>query len=256
MTVRRQRGFTLMEVLIAVTITAVIGLGVWQVISGVVLSRDRVNEVADEFDQVQRAFLLLERDLHQIVNRPIRNIYGDFEPALSSRDEAFELVLTRQGWRNPLGHKRSELQRSAYELVGEELHRRYWVRVDRGQEESSRDQRVLSEVTELQIRFMDRDRNWQDDWPPDNATAPPAGSDQSPQLPMPLAIEVTLSHRRFGDLARIFTLPDFESDAAQGDLLQAAEPPPQDDQEQLQEPPQEQPQAQEPPAEQTGVPTQ
>ena len=41
-----ESGFTLMEVLIAVTITAVIGLGVWQVVSSVMNSRDRVDEVA------------------------------------------------------------------------------------------------------------------------------------------------------------------------------------------------------------------
>ncbi|MDX1560391.1 MAG: prepilin-type N-terminal cleavage/methylation domain-containing protein, partial [Marinobacter sp.] len=52
-----QRGFTLLEVLIAVTITAVIGLGVWQVINGVVNSRDRVNELAEQFDGLQRAML-------------------------------------------------------------------------------------------------------------------------------------------------------------------------------------------------------
>lgn len=239
MSARGQGGFTLMEVLIAVSITAVIGLGVWQVISGIVMSRDRVDEVAEEFSEVQRAFLLLERDLHQIVNRPIRNIYGDFEPALSNRDEALVLELTRQGWRNPLGHKRSELQRSAYELVGENLHRRYWVRVDRGQEESSRDQLVLSDVTAIDIRFMDRERNWQDNWPGDNVETPPAGSDQAPQIPLPLAIELTVSHRRFGDLSRIFTLPDFDPGAARGDLLQATQPAPAEQT----EPPPEQPEA-------------
>jgi general secretion pathway protein J len=49
----RQSGFTLIEVLIAITITAVIGLGIWQVISSVVLSRDRVDAVAEEFDGLQ-----------------------------------------------------------------------------------------------------------------------------------------------------------------------------------------------------------
>lgn len=97
----RERGFTLMEVLIAVTITAVIGLGVWQVINGVVRSRDRVDEVADQFDGLQRAMLLLERDITQIVNRSARDVYGDYQPALTTRQEGFALVLTRQGWRNP-----------------------------------------------------------------------------------------------------------------------------------------------------------
>jgi general secretion pathway protein J len=133
-----QRGFTLMEVLIAVSITAVIGLGVWQVTSGVIMSRDRVNEVAGEFEGLQKTFLLLERDLRQVLNRPVRNIYGDYEPALTSQGEEFELMVTHQGWRNPLGKQRSELQRSAWEYTGDEVRRRYWIMVDQAQEEDSR----------------------------------------------------------------------------------------------------------------------
>ena len=52
---RPQTGFTLLEVLIAVTITAVIGLGVWQVVNGVVNSRDRVNELAEHVSRVGKA---------------------------------------------------------------------------------------------------------------------------------------------------------------------------------------------------------
>lgn len=221
-----QAGFTLMEVLVAITITAVIGLGVWQVISGIILSRDRVDVVANEFESVQRAFLLLERDVHQIVDRPIRNIYGDFEPALSSRDEAFALTLTRQGWRNPLGRKRSELQRSAYELTGEELHRRYWITVDRGQEEESQNQKLLEDVTEFDVRFMDQERNWVDDWPPEDD----GGGNSNPGMgqiqALPLGIELTLTHRRFGELVRVFSMPDFDRASAQGEVMQANQPPP------------------------------
>lgn len=92
-----------MEVLIAVTITAVIGLGVWQVLGNVVSSRDRVNEVAEQFDNIQRTMLLLERDITQVVNRSARDIYGDFRPALTSREEEFSLILTRQ-LAQPTGH--------------------------------------------------------------------------------------------------------------------------------------------------------
>lgn len=218
---RTQSGFTLMEVLIAVTITAVIGLGVWQVISSVIISRDRVDEVATDFEGLQKAFLLMSRDITQVVNRPVRNIYGDFAPALSSRDDAYELVMTRQGWRNPLGSRRSELQRSAYEYTGEELRRRYWVMVDQGQEEESRDQLLLSDITEFEIRFMNAERDWVDEWPPEN-TDSTAGDGQSsaPRLPLPLGIEISLTHERFGELTRLFTLPDFDVDGAQGAVAQ------------------------------------
>lgn len=92
-----RNGFTLMEVLIAITITAVIGLGVWQVLSSIVNSRDRVDDLAQQFDGLQRTILLLERDLNQVVNRPVRDLYGDFQPAMTSREEGIALALTRAG---------------------------------------------------------------------------------------------------------------------------------------------------------------
>ncbi|AZT83788.1 type II secretion system protein GspJ [Marinobacter sp. NP-4(2019)] len=210
-----QKGFTLMEVLIAVTITAVIGLGVWQVLSGVVLSRDRVNEVADEFDQLQRTMLLLERDLTQVVNRPVRDMYGDYKPALTSREDSFALVLTRQGWRNPLGMRRSSLQRAGWEYTGEELRRRHWITLDQGQEESSQDVLLLSDVNSFEIRFLDQQRNWTDGWPTEELMASLSPGTR-PDLPLPMGIEISLEHERFGELTRTFAMPDFDTSEAQG----------------------------------------
>lgn len=217
---RYQQGFTLMEVLIAVTITAVIGLGVWQVLNGVISSRDRVNEVSAEFDQLLRTFLLMERDLGQVVNRPARNIYGDFEPAFTSQSEEFELQLTRQGWRNPLGIRRSELQRVAWEYTGSELRRRYWESVDQGQEDNSHDQLMISGINSFSIRFMNDDRAWVDQWPSDEAMAS-IGTTVSPTVPLPLGVEITLEHERFGELSRIYALPQFDPATAQGIVNQA-----------------------------------
>lgn len=221
---RSQHGFTLMEVLIAVAITAIIGLGVWQVIGGVVRSRDRVDEVAKDFEGLQTTFLLIERDINQIVNRPVRNLYGDFEPALTSRNQDYALVLTHGGWRNPLGSRRSELQRSAYELIGEELHRRYWVTLDRAEEGGSHDQLLLNRVTDLTIRFLTDNNDWVDDWPANDAGGSPseAGTRSRPQGRLPKAIELTVTQRRFGKLTRLFLLPDFDAKTAREDASKAA----------------------------------
>lgn len=216
----RQHGFTLMEVLIAVSITAVIGLGVWQVISSVIQSRDRVDAVAEEFDALQRTMLLLERDITQVVNRPARNIYGDFEPSFGSQDENYALALTRQGWRNPLGIRRSELQRSAWEYTGEELRRRYWVMVDQGQEEESRDQVILEKVEAFDVRFLDSNNNWTDEWPPSNQGTPTGSGAAAFMVPLPLAVEVTLTHERFGELRRLLTLPDYDYQGVQNRFSQ------------------------------------
>ncbi len=208
---RGQTGFTLMEVLIAVAITAVIGLGVWQVISGVILSRDRVDEVAESFDQLQHTFLMIERDLNQVVNRPIRNVYGDTEPAFTTINDDFALLLTRQGWRNPLGARRSELQRVGYEFTGDELRRRYWLTLDQGQEDNSQDQRLLSNVEAFELRFLGADQKWVTQWPAEEALNNSGTS-------MPAGVEITLTHERYGELVRIFTLPNFDVGAAQQGL--------------------------------------
>lgn len=217
----RSAGFTLMEVLIAVSITAVIGLGVWQVMSSVVTARDRVDQVSDEFKDLQQTFLMLERDLRQIVSRPVRDIYGDYQPALTTVGETFVFQVTHQGWRNPLGKQRSELQRSAWEFTGDEVRRRYWVMVDQPQEDESRDHLLLARVVDFSVRFLDRNRDWQDDWPPPNQGIPSGPG--APIIPLPLAVEVTLEHERFGELKRLFLMPEFDASSVQTAINQGAD---------------------------------
>jgi general secretion pathway protein J len=211
---RAARGFTLLEVLIAIGITAVIGLGVWQVLSAIVQSRDRVDELAVQFEAMQRTMLLLERDITQVVNRPARDIYGDYDFALTSRENDFALLLTRQGWRNPLGIRRSSLQRVGWEYTGDSIRRRYWVSVDQGQEDESRDALMLENVTDFRIRFLDDQQTWRDNWPDDDSMAGQTLG-AKPVVALPRGLEVIIEHERFGLLTRTFPMPDFDSDAAQ-----------------------------------------
>jgi general secretion pathway protein J len=204
----------LLEVLIAIGITAVIGLGVWQVLSAIVQSRDRVDELAVQFEAMQRTMLLLERDITQVVNRPARDIYGDYDFALTSRENDFALLLTRQGWRNPLGIRRSSLQRVGWEYTGDSIRRRYWVSVDQGQEDESRDALMLENVTDFRIRFLDDQQTWRDNWPDDDSMAGQTLG-AKPVVALPRGLEVIIEHERFGLLTRTFPMPDFDSDAAQ-----------------------------------------
>ena len=205
-----QRGFTLLEVLIAVAITALIGIGIWQVLSGVIASKHGVDRTAGAFEKLQRTVLWLERDIGQAVQRPIRDTYGDTQPAMTSRADNYDLVLTRQGWRNPLGDPRSELQRVGYSLDNKVLHRWQWQVLDQAQDTVPLDQVLLDDVDEFTVRFLDAKNNWADQWPPaqttSSATATSTGAEQ-----MPKAVEVTLKTQRFGEIKRILTLPDFSA---------------------------------------------
>ncbi|XOZ34186.1 type II secretion system minor pseudopilin GspJ [Halomonadaceae bacterium KBTZ08] len=208
---RPNSGFTLLEVLIAVFMTSLISLGVWQVMNTLMASRDGIERASGAFRDVQKTVSLLERDLLQAVKRPVKDAYGERLPALTSRINDAELELTRQGWRNPLGDKRSELQRVAWEYddIDERLIRRYWPVLDRAPNTQSREQELLENVTSVKVRFRNANGQWVSQWPADNGNGnSPADADGLDvlRMPMPRAVEVVLEHQRFGTLRRVVAL--------------------------------------------------
>lgn len=206
-----QHGFTLLEVLIAVTITAVIGIGVSQLLSGVIREKNGIDRVSDEFSRMQQAIVVLERDLAQILPRPVRDEYGEPLAAVTTRTAPWAIEFTRDGWRNPLQARRSDLQRVAYELVDDELRRHYWQVLDRAQDTQPREQTLLKGVTELSWRFLDHNREWQQAWP-SNARLQGLPINGGAQVSPPLAVEVLIEHRRFGRIRRLVDLGAFSPD--------------------------------------------
>lgn len=217
---RQQEGFTLLEILIAVFITAMLSLGVWQTMDQLLASREGVDRVSGQFREVQRTMSLLERDLFQAVKRPIKDGFGEPLPAMTSRDQNINLALTRQGWRNPLGKRRSTLQRVAWEhneIEGRVI-RRFWSVVDRAQNSESREQQLMSRVEAMEVRFLNADDNWVEDWPENQQSGQGQSQTQQAQprqgqggpssalATMPRAVEVTFEHERFGTLRRVVDL--------------------------------------------------
>jgi|AntDeeMinimDraft_6_1070357.scaffolds.fasta_scaffold05422_2 general secretion pathway protein J len=215
----RQGGFTLLEILVAVFITGMLSLGVWQVMDTLIASREGVERVSGQFREVQRTMSLLERDLFQTIKRPIKDGFGEPVPSMTSRNQNINLALTRQGWRNPLGKRRSELQRVAWEhneIEGRVI-RRFWSVVDRAPNSESREQQVMSHVEAMEVRFLDADDNWVEDWPKNQqggqgqsqAQAQPQQGQGGPAAAsgtMPRAVEITFEHERFGTLRRVVGL--------------------------------------------------
>lgn len=203
MMIRAQRGFTLLELLIAIAIFALLGLATYRML-GSVLGTDAVTrEHERQLRELTRAISAFERDLRQVARRPIRDGFGDPQPALhSDLNDATAVELTRSGWRNPLGQPRADLQRVRWQLSGEQWQRRYWRELDRAEDSQPQVQRALDGVTSLSLRYLDKDGLWQEDW------LVTEGSGEARLSELPRAVELRLQHRRYGELRRLIRLPD------------------------------------------------
>ena len=83
---QRYSGFTLLEVLLAIGITAMIGLGSWQILNSAIRASEATQERLAELNSLQKTMLIVSRDLQQILPRSIRDEYGDYQPAVTTKE--------------------------------------------------------------------------------------------------------------------------------------------------------------------------
>ncbi len=99
----------------------------------------------ERLGELQRAMQVMQRDVLELTPRSVRDEMGDALPAMRiGRTSALE--LTRSGWRNPLGQRRSELQRVAYVVRDDILYRYYWNVLDRAEDTQPVTQELLHDV--------------------------------------------------------------------------------------------------------------
>jgi len=208
-------GFTLIEVLIALALTAVVAAAAYTGLSTVITGVENTRKVAQRTWEVNRALMFISRDLRQFTNRPVRDEFGDREPALQGGPAArFLLSFTRNGWHNPNGHPRSGLQRVNYLLEDEALWRETYPVLDRAGDTEPQRVRLLDHVIDLQLGFLadiDRlnpadsgtevdTRNWPESWLADVG-------DPGAELSPPVALELTLELEDWGEVTRLYVLP-------------------------------------------------
>lgn len=198
-----QRGFTLLELLVATAIVVIIGVGASMVFSQTLENRERVGARAQALADLQRTFVFIQRDLEQIVPRPARDELGDMQPALQS-DSDGGMEFTRTGWMNPLSSRpRGALQRVRYRMKDDQLLREYWDHPDRQAGSQPVTSTLASGVQAFTVQYLFRESNadyvWHDAWPL-------AVDQEKPPLlrRLPIAVSIEMETTQFGAMKRFF----------------------------------------------------
>ena len=202
---RRDRGFTLIEVMLAMLITAFIAILAYQGLSAAMNAEEGNRKQLERMADIQLPLTVLERDIRHAVDRPIVDEYGDKVAAMSGGElDEYLLRLTRSGWANPRGLPRGGLQRVRYQLEDGKLWRESWSVLDRLGEEQGRQRTLLMEnINRVELSFLNPDSagagqselggEWVDQWDKANG--------------LPLAVQVKFEIEGFGELRRVFSIP-------------------------------------------------
>ena len=198
-----QKGFTLLELLVALAIFALLAVMAYTGLRSVLDAEHETAARAQRLAALQRAVSILSADMGQIVQRGIRDEFGDLRPPLlGSPDGKPMLEFTRGGRVVLAGQPGSSLQRIAYSAEAGTLTRWAWPVLDRTQESKPYHADLLEGVDRMAVRFLGADGQWRDDWPP-----PANGNEVKQADPLPRAVEVTLELDEWGAIRRLFALP-------------------------------------------------
>jgi general secretion pathway protein J len=191
MTARPQeRGFTLVEMLVALTIFALLAAAGVGILRASVMTQSAVDERLAEVSALGRLHALLAADLGQAVVRPTRAASGE-RPAFTGSGGGFALV--RAGWSNPDGDARSTLQRVEWRMARGGLERIGSATLDGG--EDGQPAVIGKQVETAAFRYRSAAGAWSELW------------QATPEQPLPAAVELTLARSGEAPLLFVIALP-------------------------------------------------
>ncbi len=211
-TSQQQKGFTLLEILIAMAIASVIGVAAFTLLDRATLAKTSIENTGNRYNSIERAWLFISDDMQQLAPRKFRDEFGDKQENLSSDDGlgSPHLNLTRMGRRNPAGLKRSNLERLTYFVKDKILRRVSFSFPDGMILDQGLNRPLLENVESIKFDFYDGE-NWNDYWPvsiTEGNSLEGVNSDSSTIKVLPVAVRVTLELSDLGIVNRLFVLSD------------------------------------------------
>jgi general secretion pathway protein J len=195
---RNSRGFTLVELLVALAIFAIMSAFAYRGLSAMLDSREALQAESRKWRDVTLFVGRIERDLAAVLDRTAVGASGLPQSPVSSALEGTQregLALTRSG--SPLQENAlAAPQRIAWRFTAGRIERLTWSGVDIAPRETPNAVPVLSSVAGLAFRFLDPRGDWRPGW------GLPGSNER-----LPAAVEVTLTLASGERIVRVVDMP-------------------------------------------------
>ncbi len=200
----RSHGFTLLELIVALFVSAVMFAVGYAALMQATEQRDAIRSAQNELATLQRAIRLMTLDVTQSDPRPINDILGRGELAalLGGDGSGRVLALTRGGEGDARSSGRPTLRRIEYRLEQGQLQRLAWPVLDPVAGVQPRVRVLLRGVRSIEFRFLDNEGQWSSVWPKPGASSAAGSLRQRPR-----AVEVRIDTEAEGVLRRVWEIP-------------------------------------------------
>jgi len=195
----KQSGFTLIEILVAMAIFALIAVGSVAMLTAVSAKNDLSDQRMQSLQTMQRAMLIIERDFLQMVPRKTR-LEGEVSDTLvfagkfAFESESDGLGFVRSGWHNPqLTLRRSTLQSVAYRTQNKELQRLYSTYVDNAIGFEPKIRVLLEGVESVSFEFLEKFDKKSFEW-----------EEAKSVDELPIAVAIIIKSEVYGEIRREF----------------------------------------------------
>ena len=193
---KRSSGFTLLEVLIAIAIFALIMVFSLQVVAFMTNTEQRSRDEASIEQSFHRAWSLIGQDFFHLRARPIRDQFGTETGAYVAGRNPYLVEFTRGGLPS-LPTAPGGMMRVAYSLSDEgELVRSTWNALDTLDIEDAQQQVIMSGLEEVVFEQLNPNNFYEEIWPPLNFQGNTATL-------MPQMIRITLRDSYGTELVRL-----------------------------------------------------
>lgn len=194
------KGFTLIEILIALTVFAVLATITSSSLYYAFTTRTLVNAQADRLNSLQLAISLIQQDTIQAIERPIRGNEMRLFPAFIGQTHYLE--LTRDGTINPQSiEKRSTLERIALVCEEDKLMRRTWPSLDSNDRNTHEDKILLDNLKECHFNYLNQNLQSLPEWREQALTQ------NQRKEPLPKAIQLNITLKDWGEMNYLFIIP-------------------------------------------------